>query len=97
MGNIIEGLNITFSELFRYIISGSHNELSSVIFHAVILLIILILQNKIRTTVDTHDFAKERYFLFIIDLLFPLIFPPSETRLMRASSNTFYVEEMSTS
>lgn len=74
MGNIIEGLNITFSELFRYIISGSHNELSSVIFHAVILLIILILQNKIRTTVDTHDFAKERYFLFIIDLLFPLIF-----------------------
>ena len=74
MNNLIEGINLTFTELFRYLIGGSHNELTSFIIHTVILFILIILQQRIRTAVDMHDFARERYFLFLIDLIFPIIF-----------------------
>lgn len=74
MNNLTEGINLTFTELFRYLTGGVHDELNVFIFHTVILLILIILQHKVSTTVDTHDFARERYFLFLIDLIFPIIF-----------------------
>ena len=74
MNNLLEGINLTFTELFQYLIIGSHNELNAFIFHTLALLLIIIVQQKIRIAVDTHDFAKERYFLFLIDLIFPTIF-----------------------
>ena len=66
MNNLLEGISLTFTELFQYLIIGSHNELNAFIFHTLALLLIIIVQQKIRIAVDTHDFAKERYFLFLI-------------------------------
>jgi len=74
MNNLIEGINATFTELFQYLISGSNNELTAFISLCIIFLILIFVQQKIRSAVDTHDYAKERYFLFLIDLIFPIIF-----------------------
>ncbi len=74
MNNLIEGINATFTELFQYLISGSNNELTAFISLLAIFLILILVQQKIRSAVDTHDYAKERYFLFLIDLVFPIIF-----------------------
>ncbi len=74
MNNLIQGINITFTELLRYLIDGSNNELTTFISITVILLILIVVQQKISSAVDIHDYAKEGYFLFLIDLIFPIIF-----------------------
>jgi small-conductance mechanosensitive channel len=74
MNNLLEGINATFTALFQYLLKESNNELTTFISLTVILLILIVAQQKIRSAVDTHDYARERYFLFLIDLIFPIIF-----------------------
>ncbi|NIX16406.1 MAG: mechanosensitive ion channel, partial [Candidatus Dadabacteria bacterium] len=74
MTNLTDSINSTFTDLSQYLISNSSAELTAFTSLAVILIILVIVQQKIRAVVDSLDYSKERYFLFLIDLIVPILF-----------------------
>jgi len=74
MISLLGNIKLTFSELVAYLVENPDTELPTFIFLGILLLIFLLLQRKSGFRIDILDYAKEKYFLFLNDLVFPLLY-----------------------
>jgi len=74
MSSLLGNIKLTFSELVAYLVENPDTELPTFIFLGILLLIFLLLQRKSGFRIDILDYAKEKYFLFLNDLVFPLLY-----------------------
>jgi len=74
MSNLIENIKLTFSELVSYLVGNPETELPGFIFLGLLLFVFLLIQRKSGLKIDILDYAKEKYILFLNDLVFPLLY-----------------------
>jgi len=74
MSNMIENIKLTFSELVSYLVGNPETELPGFIFLGLLLFVFLLIQRKSGLKIDILDYAKEKYILFLNDLVFPLLY-----------------------
>jgi len=74
MSNLIENIKLTFSELVSYLVGNPETELPGFIFLGLLLFVFLLIQRKLGLKIDILDYAKEKYILFLNDLVFPLLY-----------------------